>query len=213
MNKKITVLGGLLMAVVMTAYSVSGTYAKYTSTFTGSDSARVAKWAFSINDTAATTNQMSFDLFKTINDTLDGNSETDVAKKGETINGTEITDNLIAPGTKGSFAIKLQNNSEVNAKYSIALAIAKTDENIPLEFCTTACDSEDNWESDITKLNITDVAMNMGADATTTIQWRWVFERGTGDEIATNDVSDTTLGAKGTDTITVTATVTATQVD
>ena len=45
MNKKLTVLSVLVLAIAMTAYSVAGTYAKYTTTQNGgSDSARVAKW-------------------------------------------------------------------------------------------------------------------------------------------------------------------------
>ena len=41
---KLTILGTLLLAVVISGYSVSGTYAKYTSSIDLSDEARVAKW-------------------------------------------------------------------------------------------------------------------------------------------------------------------------
>lgn len=218
MNKKITVLGGLLMAVVMTAYSVSGTYAKYTSTFTGSDSARVAKWAFKINDKAATTNTVTFDLFKTINDS-DGSAENDVKKGVLAPDAPEgsVAEKIIAPGTSGSFDIKLQNDSEVNAKYSISLSADTTD--IPLEFSV----GNGVWEKDLSKLKIDSKAINMsGGNATETIQWRWVFEKTTTTSVdgvdktvvdAENDKKDTDLGIDGTKTITVTATITATQVD
>lgn len=226
MNKKITVLGGLLMAVVMTAYSVSGTYAKYTSTFTGSDSARVAKWAFNIGgNTDMTQNTFTFDLFSTINDTVlddDGNivAETDVAKKGESINGTEITDNLIAPGTRGSFKLALRNLSEVNAKYSLELTETNAG-NVPIEYSLDGT----NWITatavdgvrTIAFTGITNQALNMNATSDTemTIQWRWAFE---GADSANyqgtqTDATDTTLGIGGTATVTVDAKVIVTQVE
>ena len=43
------ILGGLLMAVVVTGYSVAGTYAKYTSSLDFADEARVATWGFKLN--------------------------------------------------------------------------------------------------------------------------------------------------------------------
>lgn len=225
MNKKITVLGGLLMAVVMTAYSVSGTYAKYTSTFTGSDSARVAKWAFKIGDITNTSaagagTTFSFDLFKTINDT-DGSKETDVAAP----NTTDTTNNisgLIAPGTQGSFDIKLQNLSEVTAMYGIKYKVTNT-AGIPVEFCTvtateTCADTSTAWKASIDEVvadkTNTNLAMNAGSDTTTTVKWRWAFERGADDtEKNAADVVDTTLGIDGTATLKVDATVVVTQVD
>ncbi len=201
--KKMTLLTGLVAAVVATAYSVSGTYARYTSTFEGSDSARVAKWAFSINDENVTANNnFTFDLFKTINDTKDGQDETDVAKG----NG----ENIIAPGTQGEFEIVLANASEVNAKYSINYTVGNIS-NIPVEFSLDG----NNWVSDMTQLNVTDEDINMnGGEATINVYWKWTFERGTEEaDKETNNTFDTTLGIDGTATITVTATITATQVD
>jgi len=130
--------------------------------------------------------------------------ETDIL----TSNGT-----IIAPGTQGSFKIGLTNDSEVNAKYAIDFTMSET-ANIPVEFSIGALDQEGNqiWVSDINDLDITDTNIEMinknGAEATHTIQWRWVFEV---DE--NGNTVDTTLGTAGTDTITVTAKVTATQVD
>ena len=60
----------LLVAVLMTTGAVSGTFAKYTSQATASDSVTVAKWAFKVGTTdIATTKNFSFNLFTTINDT------------------------------------------------------------------------------------------------------------------------------------------------
>lgn len=199
--KKMSMFALLLALVLVTSYSVSGTYAKYTSTFTGTtDSARVAKWAFEINDTAVT-NSFTFDLFNTVNDT-DGSQETDVKV------GTNET--IIAPGTQGSFQIKLANKSEVNAKYSVDYTVTRT-ANIPVEFSIDGT----NWTTDLA--DVTDVAIGMnGSESTINIQWRWAFEGTASSNFTTTqtDATDTTLGSKATaDTITVQAVITATQVD
>ena len=199
MKKKLSILAVLVLAVTVTAYSVSGTYAKYTSTFTGSTStARVAKWAFTVNSANITkTNTFTFDLFKTVKDS-DGAAETDV-KVGE-------DENIIAPGTSGSFKIALANASEVNAKYSIAYTVTN-DANIPVEFSVNGTD----WTKDLTTLNVTDAAINMtSGEAEVNVQWRWTYEA------TDRDAADTKLGVNAVEadqTITVKADVTATQVD
>lgn len=206
MKKKMTVLAVLLLAVVTTTYSVSGTYAKYTSTFEGTtDSARVAKWAFSINNTDMTTasNAFTFDLFNTVNDT-DGNPETDVKEgTGETI---------IAPGTQGSFAIVLANNSEVNAKYEVDYTVTNT-ANIPVEFSIDGT----NWTTNIADVAATSIAMMNanGSTATINIQWRWAFTGDASENYTSSqtDATDTALGVDGTATISVKADIIVTQVD
>lgn len=184
MKKKITILAALVLSVFVTASYVSGTYAKYTSSATGSDSARVAKWAFDIEG-ADETNTFAFNLF----DTADVNVK---AGAGE---------NIIAPGTNGSFELNLENDSEVNAEYSINFTVTNT-ESIPVEFSINGTD----WTTDLTTLNVTDEPINMDGVDALTIYWKWAFEGG-------NDAGDTALGIDGTATITVQADVTATQVD
>ena len=198
MTKKLSILAALVLAVLVTANSVGGTYAKYTSTFTGStSSARVAKWAFEINN-GAVTDEFSFNLFETVND--------DNVKTGE-------DENIIAPGTSGSFAIKLANKSEVNAVYTVDYTVTNT-ANIPVEFSIDGT----TWTTDLADVT-TPVAINMNADDTITVQWRWLFtvadddSTDTVDETAVRNTSDTTLGIAGTDTISVQANITATQVD
>lgn len=199
MKKKMTILAALVLAVVVTAYSVSGTYAKYTSTFTGtSDSARVAKWAFKLNDADAT-ETFNFEIFDTINEADTTTTEDDVASKG--------TDTVIAPGTGGSFDIKLTNDSEVTAKYAIDYTITNAD-SIPLEFAVVKDGEELSWKNSIDDLDISadnakNIAIN-GSD-TVTVKWRWAFN---GD-----DTKDTDLGKDGIATVQVQAVVTVTQVD
>ena len=65
--KKMSIFALLLAAVVATSYSVSGTYAKYTTTFqSNTDSARVAQWAFKVEEGTVETKTFEFDLFNTI---------------------------------------------------------------------------------------------------------------------------------------------------
>ena len=185
-----------VLAVVMmfTMCFVGGTFAKYTSSATGTDEATVAKWSFKVGETdIATTNTFTFDLFKTIKDSNGTADETDMSP----VDGT-----IIAPGTRGSFDIVIKNDSQVNATYAIDYTVTNTN-NIPVKFSVDGT----NWFDDINYLDVRSVAINMGATATVTVQWMWEFERTDG------DTQDTTLGSAATATLTVAAAVTATQVD
>lgn len=187
----------LVLLSVISLGSVAGTYAKYTSNAVGTDSARVAKWSFTVGGTeTATTDTFTFNLFKT--------TYTNVASE----NGT---DKVIAPGTEGSFDIVLANASEVNAEYDVEYDVTNTN-NIPVEFSVDGT----NWTADLTTLNVEDRAISMnGGSETIKVQWRWAFE-GTNSANFTStqtDVTDTTLGTAGSAVLTVKATVTATQVD
>ncbi len=201
MRKRLSILAVLLLAVAISAYSVGGTYAKYTSTIAGSSStARVAKWAFEVND-AAVTNSFTFNLFDTLYEADTSTAEADVASLGE--------DKVIAPGTGGKFALKLANASEVNAKYTIDYTVTN-ESSIPIEFSIDGT----NWTTGLA--DVTEgVNINKGANTTVNVYWRWAF---TGDASANytsaqTDVTDTTLGTAGTATVTVKADLTVTQVD
>lgn len=183
----------LVLLSVVSMGSVAGTYAKYTSNATGTDSARVAKWSFTVGTTdIATSSTFTFNLFETV----DSNVK------------TGVDENIIAPGTEGSFTIALQNDSEVNATYSIDYTVTNT-ASIPVEF---SIDNGATWTTTLTDVIDTDINMS-GATDSITIKWRWAFE-GAGSSNYTDsqtDLTDTALGVTGTDTITVSAKITATQ--
>ena len=178
----------LLVVTLLTTCAISGTFAKYVSETSATSSARVAEWDIQLNGKNIAAKEFTFDLFETIIDTKTGEEETDVA--------TAPTENIIAPGTKGEFKITLKNDSEVNATYDIAFGIENT-ANIPVKFTV-------NGEAGLN--NLSKVALDMGKTADIIVTWEWVFE-------GVDEVFDTSLGLKGTDTITVTANITATQVD
>ncbi len=202
MKKKLTVLAAMLVAVVVTGYSVSGTYAKYTSEFTGeSNSARVAKWEFSVNEGTVDSEDFTFDLFDALLDS-DGSEETDVESAD--------SDFVIAPGTQGSVEINLANDSEVNAKAVLAISSVDNLGGIPVEF---SFDGQ-TWftEADIATNTTTDIEVNMnGGEEVATLYWRWPFNDST--LTGKTDADDTALGIDGTDTITVSISVTAEQID
>ncbi len=107
MKKKMIAVAVLLVAVVVTASQVAGTYAKYTSTVKSSDTARVAKWGIN------TTNKV--DLFKD-SYILSGSSAGIKASD---------TDKVIAPGASGyyTFSISASNAPEVAFKLGVTANI------------------------------------------------------------------------------------------
>lgn len=173
----------LLVCVLMTTAVISGTFAKYTSSATVTDSAKVAKWSVLVGteDIAGnTTKTLNIDLFSTVLGTEDGEEEQDILNN----NGS-----LIAPGTKGSFDIVLTNSSEVNATYDLTFTL-DNDDNIPIVF--TGMTNED------------DTAIGMGDTKTITVNWEWAFD---GD-----DTIDTTKG-KEEPVVSLTVDVTFNQVN
>lgn len=199
-NKTVKFMALVLFVTILAIILVSGTYAKYTTSATGSDTATVAKWSIKLgNEDIAKSTEKTFtiDLFSTITNT-DGSEEKNVKKTDGT---------LIAPGTMGSFTLaSLKNESEVNAKYSVTYTLSN-ESGVPLEFTTNKND-ESSWKSDFTAVNVSNEALATDATATTaTVYWRWAFTKDTA-----RDTSDTTLGTT-TPTVTLTAKIDVEQAD
>lgn len=103
----------LLIAVLITTCSISGTYAKYVTSGSGEDSARVAK--FGVNVVA------SNDIFSdTYVDEANGNIAGTTSLTVDSDNG----DNVVAPGTKGSMAaLSITGTPEVDVNISYAAEV------------------------------------------------------------------------------------------
>lgn len=182
----------LVVVMMFTMCMMSGTFAKYTSSATGSDVASVAKWDIKVNTkNIAQYDLFDFELFKTIKDSDGINDETDMSP---------VDGSIIAPGTSGNISIVIKNDSQVNAEYDIEYSVTNTN-GIPVQFSLDGSD----WKNDITELNVTGEAIAMNATKTATVYWQWPFNG--------NDARDTTLGTEATANIIVSAKVTATQVD
>lgn len=108
-NVMMRVASLMLVMVLMTSSVISGTFAKYVTTGTGSDTARVAKWGVTVTHS----NDMFYDAYK---DAYVGWAK---PESGDTITvaaDTEDTD-VIAPGTWGNLAaFDVEGTPEVDVK-------------------------------------------------------------------------------------------------
>lgn len=192
MKKKMTVLAGLVLTVVLSMGSVAGTYAKYISSVDSSDEARVAAWGLGV--TVSTR-----DLF--------ADSYTAGNKK---IAASENGDNILAPGLEGYYDFQFTGTApEVAYKLSVDLDGTEytggTDELRELLEDSILFTLEDshgnavnsNLENKVLSVFIdqleayyADKKFEAGTaldNETYTIHWSWPFEAG-------YDEDDTTLG-------------------
>ena len=236
MSKKMTFLGLLLLAVVVTGYSESGTNAKYISKIELADEARVAKWEIGLSDPAS---MKDLSLFKS-SYTYD---EDGIVVKALNADGTEDADtNVVAPGTQGQYTFALKGTLEtaftldvkatVTDNVKLAAGTTYTDDNgveqtladdyAPIQYSldgTTWMDAQ-GLEDALNALYSTNSNKNVYAPQTidakgeTTIYWKWAFDE-TDTAVATgftpNSVLDTLLGNDGTLTVSIDMTITAEQ--
>ena len=198
----------LLLLVMLVLMLIVGTYAKYTTKVEGSDSSVVAKWAWQINDSdvSKSDTEFAFNLFDTIKDTADGSNETDVKAT------------KIAPGTKGSFEIKVENLSEVNANYNLTLKETKGQDvlNAKIEYSIIGTDDAADWTAALNTFNLTNTMLDMETGSKTlTVYWRWAYSPSVAQDDADTDVGFAAANsASDVDkTITIEATLNFTQVD
>ena len=101
-NKMMRLASGLLVAVLITTSTISGTFAKYVTADSATDSARVAKWGVTVEVTGD-------DAFGTKYDDA-------VAAEGTKVVSSN-GDNVLAPGTKGILMkAKVSGQPEVKVK-------------------------------------------------------------------------------------------------
>lgn len=217
-NKILRLASVMLMLCLITTCAISGTFAKYTTDGTATDTARVAKWGVKI--TAATTQDMFTKTYQ--------KSDTDT-----TVTVSADTD-VVAPGTKGQFTeFTIEGTPEVavNVKYEATLTLkgwtVNSADYCPIEFkvgedtfkigdpgISSVSDLKTEVEKAIADFS-KDYAVGTdleNADAPE-ISWEWAY---TGN----NDASDTVLGNLAADadtendpTITLAVKVTVTQND
>ena len=188
-NRTMRVATLLLALTLITSCFVGGTFAKYTSSTNAKATATVAKWSILVDgEDIATSNQAAIiDMFSTI---LDSNDETE----------TDVKMDMIAPGTKGSYEIVVENASEVTANVSIDF---QYDSALPLTVTFKEKDASAAYDGG-------DIRMEAGENKTIVVEWEWPFEAVS----PRTDADDTALGtAEVASEFTVTAAITATQVD
>ena len=194
-NKLVKVFLIALLIVMVGLILVSGTYAKYTTTFTGSDTATVAKFKVSSNTTAET-----FDLFKTAKE-VDG-----------TTADAEVVNGKVAPGTGGKFDIQLTNDSEVKVHYTLDLKETNTS-NIPIEYSLDGITyvTAENFKS----VANGDLEIGSTTQQTKTVSVYWFEGKDSTNYTTTQtDATDYTLGTASTaPTVKVEVSTVFTQVD
>lgn len=211
----------LLVLTLITSCFVGGTFAKYTTSTTGNDSARVAYWGF--DQDASTT----IDLFDT----------TYTSDNGDTVKSSN-TDNVIAPGTSktSTFAFGYTNNTAKNitkpeVKYNFKVDVTTTGTTTKLDnnpsFKWTLQKKGTDAASEYQKLDQLVAAIKAlsgkasgskdyeagtlpdnfaSADDVYTIGWEWAFDG--------NDTADTELGnMQNLENVEIAITITATQID
>ena len=188
-NKTLKAVAFVLLVTLIALILVSSTYAKYTTEYSGTDTAIVAKFSVGAD------NVESFDLFNTIYDS-DGTTEE-----------TDVDSDLIAPGTSGLFEIELENSSEVTVEYTLSLS-ETNDSGVPIVYST---DGTNYYSMD--ELGSVTGTLEIGSTTTTTksvtVYWKWEYY-----ESDDQDTEDTTIGESTEDVeFEVTATAVFTHVD
>lgn len=176
-----------VVLTLVTASLVGGTFAKYTSTATGTGTAQVAKWAIAMKegDNAITGDTFTF--------TLENSNANAVSKK-----------DTIAPGSDGEIKFAINGeNSEVGYSYIVNADISLLG-GIPIKFYSDAAKSHEITFTD-NKAEVAkgDVELaDVGTEKTASIYWAW--------DSTSTDAKDTTVGIAGT-AGTITVTITAEQ--
>ena len=148
-NTMMRVASVLLVAVLLSTCAIAGTYAKYVTSASGTDTARVAKWNITMkNDSSAT----FVDQYDSADDVqVDGNSATGVVAPGTQgstkyeVDGTPETDYVITFSSSGvvdvylgagTYTYKATENGN-DAQYGAATTVASGDDYYPISYTVT----------------------------------------------------------------------------
>ncbi|MDO5140587.1 MAG: hypothetical protein Q4D40_03885 [Eubacteriales bacterium] len=226
--KKSRILSGLLVLTMLSTCIISGTFAKYTTTETGSDSARVAKWG--VNITANGT------MFADNYATNDAGVVGAIAQSVITSGGTG--DALVAPGTSGDLvestitgtpevavevkrvAVLTLNDKWVDGdgKFYCPIKITVNNGTESIDYNGTAYSSANEFKSAVENAINADIKKygpntDLSSSSKLDVKWSWPYSVS-----GENDVKDTYLGNKAANngeaaTIALSVTTTVTQID
>ncbi len=224
-NKMMRTASALLVATLLSTSIIAGTFAKYTTSTTGSDKARVAYWGF--NQAASTTIDLFDDSYTNVKS---GNSDNVVAP------GTEKTTTFAfgydtksdAEGTAIANAPEVAYTLTVNAE--VTGSYTSLDNNPDFKWTLKKGDQDAVEYSTVKELTDAIKALSgdasgskqytagqlptnfTAADETYTVGWKWAFDDA--NKTVAQDKTDTDMGNAATlDNINLTITITATQVD
>ena len=168
-SKKIVLIIIALVAILV-SFIGGQAYAKYMSKVTGSGTADVASWNFKVNENAEKMQNISLK---------------------STINNSTLLNNKIAPGTEGSFQIKVDaTGSEVGINYVVKFENeSQKPTNLKFTYNGKSYDSLTQLQDDLTgTINADDKEKTKNI----TIGWNWKYETGSNaQEISKSDIVDT----------------------
>ena len=201
-NRTMKIATLMLALTLLTCCFVGSTFAKYASETSGSDAVTVAKWSFEVNDTEiAVANNASTPTFNL----FDTGANYDDNDDGE----EDVADERVAPGTEGSFSMKVENTSEVSVKYTVEFEVTFPTGLTSADFKFY---SDADMQTEITPVdgvytvvNAVEIEAGDAAEKTSTVYWAWDFD---GDDTAVG-----ILAQNGTTQVTVEPTISVEQVD
>lgn len=231
-NKMMRIASVLLIAVLMSTCAISGTFAKYVTEGSSTDTARVAKWGVKIDSVVATDNEFFKGEYET-NDTELGAGFT------YTVDSSDA-DDVIAPGTEGEWInVSISGTPEVAVAVSYVADLDLGDKWVdesgayycPIEITVgsdtfkgttyaSAAEFEAAVEAAIVAKKAT-YAPNTNLEEVeddVEISWAWAFETGDSDDAkAANNIKDSYLGDQAAEgnaaEITLTINITIEQID
>ena len=188
-KKKIITIVAILSAIVI-SFLGGQTFSKYITEVKGTGSAQVAMWSFKV---------------------YGDNEQTQNVKLASTVDDNTLVDNKIAPGTKGSFSIKIDGEgSDVGINYNIKV---QNETQKPANLFYTY---QGKTYTDLNELAL-EASGTINADDSNKVKeilvnWEWPYQTGS-DEISKskNDAQDTQDG-KNISNYTFDIVVTGTQV-
>ena len=190
-NKKKIIIALAVVSIIIASFIGGQAFAKYYAQVKGTGTAEVASWNFTVND--------STEKVQTIN-------------LSSTINNSTLLNNKIAPGTSGSFNIKIDaTGSDVGIDYKVQfLNETAKPQNLKFKYNNKEYNTLKELESVLTG--------TINSDASTKTQnflinWEWKYETGADNTaIAANDKIDT-KNAQDISTYSFEVVVTGTQVE
>ena len=212
-NRMMRLASVLLVCVLLTTSVISGTFAKYTTSVTSSDKARVANWGFE------RTNSMDLtDLFLSSYDNVNSENGEDVIAPGtwgDTVFNFayDETNGAEGPEVAYTFTVKVEDEcaeeikDNVNILWSLDGVEYKTDDAgkswDKMVAAIKAMSGEEDGSCEYEPNTLPDAFST--DDSNHTIAWRWIFSNSQG-----NDTYDTNMGnndvlAKCSIKITITA--------
>lgn len=169
-KKKKAVIALCILVVMLVAFIGGQAYAKYISQVRGNGIAEIATWSFKVNGEKEQVQEI---------------------RLASTCNNQTLVNNKIAPGTSGSFNIKIDaTGSDVGINYNITFA---QEENKPqnLKFVYGGIEYSSIKELE-GKLSGMIEANERDKTRTINVRWQWDYETGRDpSQINENDIADT----------------------